>query len=148
MPPRVQPVSASALQASLDVRVVLGRLRRRFMSVTDRDDITPAQASVLARIGRGEVTTASALASAEHVRAQSMAVTLATLEQLGLIIRTADPSDGRRQIVELAEAGRGRVDVARDAGHEWLATSLQSQFTEDERQQLIAAMRLLERLAG
>ena len=46
MPPRAQPVSASALQASLDVRVVLGRLRRRFMSVTDGDDITPGQITV------------------------------------------------------------------------------------------------------
>jgi DNA-binding MarR family transcriptional regulator len=118
------------------------------MSVTDADDITPTQASVLTRIGWGEVTTASALATAEHVRPQSMAVTLATLEQLGLIVRTADPTDGRRQLVELTEAGRGRVDVARDAGHEWLATSLQSGFTEDERQQIIAAMRLLERPAS
>ena len=148
MPPRAQPVSASALQASLDVRVVLGRLRRRFMSVTDADDITPAQASVLMRVGRGDVTTASALATAEHVRPQSMAVTLASLEQLGLITRTPDPTDGRRQIVELTDAGRNRVDVARDAGHEWLATSLQHEFSEAERQQIIAAMRLLERLVS
>jgi DNA-binding MarR family transcriptional regulator len=148
MPPRVQPVSASALQASLDVRVILGRLRRRFMSVTDGDDITPPQASVLMRVGRGDVTTASALATAERVRPQSMAVTLAGLEQLGLITRTPDPTDGRRQIVELTDAGRNRVDVARDAGHEWLATSLQNEFSEHERQQIIAAMRLLERLVS
>src|SRR5689334_1655203 len=126
MAPPVQPVSGSALQASLDVRVVLGRLRRRLMAVTDADDITPAQASALMRVGRGDVTTASALAIAEHVKPQSMAVTLAALEQLGLITRTADPADGRRQIVELTEAGRRRVEGARDAGHEWLATHMQS----------------------
>jgi DNA-binding MarR family transcriptional regulator len=148
MAPRVQPVSASALQASLDLRVVLGRLRRRLLSVTDGDDITPAQASVLMRVGRGDVTTATALATAEHIRPQSMAVTLAGLEQLGLITRTADPTDGRRQIVELTTAGRDRVEGARDAGQEWLATSLQNEFTESERQQVITALRLLERLVS
>lgn len=146
--PQVEPVSASALQASLDVRVVVSRLRRRLMSVTDATDITPAHASVLMRLGRGDVSTASALATAEHVRPQSMAVTLSTLEQMGLIARTPDPSDGRRQIVELTDAGRQRVEGARAAGQEWLATSLQSRFTEDERQTIISAMALLERLAG
>jgi DNA-binding MarR family transcriptional regulator len=141
-------VSASALQASLDVRVVIGRLRRRLMAVTDADDLTPTQASVLMRLGRGDVSTASALAIAEHVRPQSMAVTLSALEQLGLISRTPDPSDGRRQIVELTDAGRERVEGARAAGHEWLATSFQTQLTEDERQAVIAAMALLERLVS
>ena len=143
-----EPVSASALQASLDLRVVISRLRRRLMGVTDASDITPAQASVLMRVGRGDVSTASALATAEHVRPQSMAVTLSTLEQMGLISRTPDPSDGRRQIIELTDAGRERVEGARAAREEWLATSLQEQFTEDERQAIITAMALLERLVS
>lgn len=117
------------------------------MAVTDGTDISPAQASVLTRIGRGEVSTASALATAEHVRPQSMAVTLATLEHRGLIRRTPDPSDGRRQIIELTVAGNERLENVAQAREEWLATSLQSEFTEDERQLIIAAMALLERLA-
>jgi DNA-binding MarR family transcriptional regulator len=145
---RADRVSASALRASLDVRVVISRLRRRLLAVTDADDISPAQASVLMRVGRGDASTASALATAEHVRPQSMAVTLSTLAQLGLISRTPDPSDGRRQIVELTDAGRERVESARAAREEWLATSFQKQFTEDERQTIIAAMALLERLVS
>lgn len=141
-------VSSSALRASLDVRVVVSRLRRRLMEVADADDITPGQASVLARLGRGDVSTASALATAEHVRPQSMAVTLAQLEQMGLITRTPDPSDGRRQIIELTAVGRERVEGARQAREEWLTTSFQAEFTEDERQVIIAAMALLERLVS
>jgi DNA-binding MarR family transcriptional regulator len=139
-------VGSSALQASLDVRAMVSRLRRRLLAVTDDGDITPAQASVLTRLGRGDVSTASALATAEHVRPQSMAVTLATLEQRGLITRTPDPTDGRRQIVELTADGRGRLEGVREAREEWLATSFQSAFTEDERQVIIASMALLERL--
>ena len=148
MATQAQPVSASALQASLDVRVVVGRLRRRLLAATGTDDITPGQASVLTRLGRGDVSTASALATAELVRPQSMAVTLATLEQMGLILRTPDPSDGRRQIIELTDAGRERVDGNRAAAHEWLASSLQNQLTEEERQIVIAAMGLLEKLVN
>jgi DNA-binding MarR family transcriptional regulator len=148
MPAEAEPVSSSALRASLDVRAMVSRLRRRFMAVTDAGDISPAQASVLTRIGRGDVSTASALATAEHVRPQSMTVTLAALEQMGLIARTPDPSDGRRQIIELTAAGHQRLEGVRQAREEWLATSFQSQFTEDERQVIIAAMALLERLVS
>jgi DNA-binding MarR family transcriptional regulator len=148
MATQARPVSSSALQASLDVRAMVSRLRRRLLAVTDDGGITPAQASVLARLGRGDVSTASALATAEHVRPQSMAVTLATLEQAGLIARTPDPTDGRRQIVELTTEGRERAEGVRAAREEWLTTSFQNAFTEDERQTIIAAMALLERLVS
>jgi DNA-binding MarR family transcriptional regulator len=141
-------ISATALQASLDLRVVVSRLRRRLLSVSGSADVSPAQASVLARLSRGDVATASALAAAEQVRPQSMATTLATLEEAGLVIRRPDPADGRRQLVELTDAGRERVEGARDARDEWLATSLEEQFTEAERRTIIAAMRLVERIAG
>jgi DNA-binding MarR family transcriptional regulator len=143
-----KPRPSSAFQASLDVRAMVSRLRRRLLSVTDAGDITPAQASVLTRLGRGDASTASALARAEHVRPQSMAVTLGTLEQQGLITRTPDPSDGRRQIVELTADGHERLDGVREAREEWLATSFQNAFTEDERQVIITAVALLERLVS
>ncbi len=148
MPTRTDQAGRSALQASLDVRVVFSRLRRRLLAVTDADDLSPSQASVLRRLGKGEVSTASALALAEEVKPQSIGVTLAGLEQLKLISRTPDPTDGRRQIVEITATGRERVEGARQALEEWLATSLQEQFSEDERQTIIAAMALLERLVG
>lgn len=141
-------VSSSALRASLDVRVIVNRLRRRFMAVTNVGDVSPAQASVLTRLGRGEVASAIALAMAEGVRPQSMGVTLAQLEERGLIVRTPDPADGRRQLIELTVAGRERLEGVRQAREEWLAASLQTRFTEDERQVIIAAMQLLERLVS
>jgi DNA-binding MarR family transcriptional regulator len=140
--------SSSALQASLHVRAIVSRLRRRLLEVADAEDMTPGQASVLTRLGRGDASTASAMATAEHVTPQSMGITLAQLEQMGLITRTQDPSDGRRQVVELTAAGRARVEGARQARKEWLATSLQTEFTEDERQLIITAMALLERLVN
>jgi DNA-binding MarR family transcriptional regulator len=139
-------MSSSALRIALDLRVVVSRLRRRLMEVTDSDDLTPSQASALRRIGGGVTVTASALAAAERVRPQSMAVTLSTLEERGLISRTPDPADGRRQIIEVTNAGRERVEGARHAGAEWLAATVQEEFSEDEQQAILEAIALLERL--
>jgi DNA-binding MarR family transcriptional regulator len=138
----------SSSVAANEIRVVLGRLRRRLREVATGDELSPSQASVLARLGKGEASTASALATLEGVRPQSMAATLAGLEQLGLLDRTPDPSDGRRQLVTLTEAGRQRDSGNRAARAEWLARALEERLTEEERTTVVAAVRLLDRLVA
>jgi uncharacterized protein with von Willebrand factor type A (vWA) domain len=49
-------------------------------------------------------------------------------------------------VVSLTAAGRESVGDKRAAGEEWLARTMQDRFTEAERQQLISALALLERL--
>jgi len=139
--------ASSALQASIDVRVAFGRLRRRLSSVASGDQLTPSQASVLTRLAKGEAATASGLAAAEGMRPQSMAAILAALEQQGLVSRSPDPTDGRRQIVMLTKAGRARDHGNRQARDEWLTRAMLERFTEDERQTIIEAMALLERVS-
>ncbi|NEA44788.1 MarR family transcriptional regulator [Streptomyces sp. SID10815] len=87
------------------------------------------------------------MAAAEGVRPQSMATTLAALEQHGLILRSPDPADGRRQLVTLTEDGRERIEGNRQVRAEWLTRALDDRFTEDERQTLIEALALMERLS-
>ncbi|MEW2516811.1 MarR family winged helix-turn-helix transcriptional regulator [Actinacidiphila alni] len=146
MQSEVEPVPPATLQAALGMRVMVSRLRRRILQVTDGQDLTPSQASVLMRIGKGDAVTAAALAQAERVRQQSMAVTLSSLDRQGLIHRTPDPADGRRQIVELTDAGRERAEGVRQAGVEWLARALAERYDDEERRTLAEAMRLLGRL--
>ena len=90
--------------------------------------------------------TAAALAAAERIRPQSMAATLAALEQQGLVERRPDPDDGRRQVVSLSTAGRARIDGDRAARQEWLAREFAEKFTEAERRTLLDALSLLDRL--
>ncbi|MEV0151181.1 MULTISPECIES: MarR family transcriptional regulator [unclassified Nonomuraea] len=89
---------------------------------------------------------ASDLAAAERVRPQAVAPTLAVLEERGLIERRPDPGDGRRQLVSLSPAGRALFEDSRRAGEEWLTRAMQEHYTEAERQTLIQAIALLERL--
>ncbi|GGI96778.1 MarR family winged helix-turn-helix transcriptional regulator [Streptomyces brasiliensis] len=140
-------ISGSAARAARDLRVVFSRLRRRIREVSQDADLTPSQESALTLVGKHGAATASALAAAEGVRPQSMATTLAALNQHGLIRRTPDPDDGRRQLVTLTEAGQARVAGNRQAREEWLARAFQDRFTEDERATVLTALELMERLS-
>jgi DNA-binding MarR family transcriptional regulator len=136
----------SAARAAREVRVVLGRLRRRLREVHDDSELTPSQTSVLSRLAKDGPAGASDLAAAERVRPQSVAATLAVLDERGLIRRRPDPADGRRQLVSLSEAGRELFDDTSRAREQWLTRALQERFTDDERRTVIEAMGLLERL--
>jgi DNA-binding MarR family transcriptional regulator len=138
--------SPSAVEAARQVRAVVGRLRRRFRAASARADITLGQESVLALLSNHDGITVSDLAAAEGMRHQSMTTTVTPLLGLGLVQRRPDPEDGRRLRLALTDEGRQRVEEGRQARGEWLAGQLRDHCTEEERQTVIAAMSILERL--
>jgi DNA-binding MarR family transcriptional regulator len=142
------PDDITALEAALEVRAVLGRLRRRLREVSAGDALSPSQASVLARLAKGDIAVPSAasLAAAEGVRPQSMAATLGVLEREGLIRRVPDPGDGRRSLVEATDAGLGQEAGAGPARMEWFARVLGERSTAAERALVLQAMDVLERV--
>jgi len=142
----VQAISESAAQGARDIRVVFSRLRRRLRDLATGDDLTPSQTAVLTRLCKEGASSTSALAGAERVRPQSMAAIVAALEGHGLIQRAPDPDDGRRQVITLTTAGRKRAESDRQVREEWLARTLQDQFSERERRVIVEALALLQRL--
>ena len=139
-------IGESAVAAARDLRVVFSRLRRRLRGVAVGGDLTPSQTAVLTRLWKDGASSASALAGAERVRPQSMATIVAALDQRGLIERTPDPEDGRRQVVSLTEAGHERAESDRQVREEWLALAMQERYSERERRIILEALSLLERL--
>nr|WP_296066045.1 MarR family transcriptional regulator [uncultured Actinoplanes sp.] len=139
-------VPESAVRAASELRVVFSRLRRRLREVAGFGDLTPSQTSVLSRIEKSGPASASDLAAAERVRPQSMAAILAAIQEHGLIQRTPDPADGRRQLVSLTKAGRERIAGSRRAREEWLARAFAEDFTEGQRQTILEALSLLDTL--
>ena len=132
-------------QTAVDLRTVLARLLRKLRETTN-DAITPSQASALSRLGKGCVSTVSALALAERVRPQSMAAIVEALEGLGFVTRSQDPNDGRRQIVDLTEAGWAQIAGQKEAGVAWLDQALTEQVSQAELMTLAAATAILERI--
>jgi len=141
-------VSERAVRAAADLRSLVSRLRRRFRELRVGDGLTPSQTAALNRLGKEGPFSASELAGAEGMRPQSMATILTVLDQHGLIERNPDPDDGRRQVITLTGAGRQRFEGDRQARREWLARAMQERYSDAERDTIIEALALLERLVG
>jgi DNA-binding MarR family transcriptional regulator len=134
---------ASAVQAA--VRLLVQRLRQTHTA--EGGDLTSSETSAMARIDRTGPTTPTELARLERISPQSMGATLAALEERGLVVREADPADGRRAILSLTQAGQELLRRRRSARSELLSHALANNFTRAELQQLKVAAPLIERLA-
>ena len=136
-----------AAQAARELRVLVGRLRRRLREVDSVHELTASQLAVLGRLDRDGSASTSDLAKAERVRPQSMAATVAVLEERGLIARRQDPDDGRRQLIELTPVADEVVSGSRRARDEWLERALRERFSPEELATVIEALGMLERLS-
>jgi DNA-binding MarR family transcriptional regulator len=142
------PVSPGEIEELAgELRVSVGMLMRRLKHADPSDDLTMPERSALSLLDRGGPMTSSELARHDRVSPQSMGVTVAALEQRGLIARDRDPEDGRRIMLSLTEAGRQVVHSRRGARTELIARALRDGFTRAERAQLRAVVPLVERLA-
>ena len=132
-----------------ELRVVLGRIVRRLRAErAQRRGLPLAQVIVLGRLDRSGPSGISALAAAEHVRPQSMAATVAALEDAGLVARTPDADDRRRVAIDLTPAGRQVLAEDRAQRVGWLAEAIRTDLNARERKVLAEATGLLARLAG
>jgi len=128
-----------------ELRMVLGHLVRRLRA---ERRFSLSQAAVLGRLDREGMRSIGDLAIAERVRPQSMTQTISDLEGDGLIERHADPSDGRRSLVELTEQGRLTLEADRRHREGWLARAIAEDLSEEEQRVLMQALGLLRRLSG
>ena len=127
-----------------ELRVVLGDLMRRLRA---EHSFSLSQGTVLGRLDREGPTSIGELAVAERVRSQSMTQTVGDLEADGLIARQADPTDGRRTLIELTERGRLTLAEERRRREGWLAGAIDADLDEREQRVLADAVALLARLA-
>ena len=142
----MEPLPLEVIRAASDLRALVGRLSRRLRQTSIVGEMTLSQASVLSLLEREGPATSGVLATRERISPQSMGAILFSLEALGLVLRTPDPTDGRCIVISLSEAGLQAVHGARRQREEQLARALADNFTAEEQHILIAALPLLERL--
>jgi DNA-binding MarR family transcriptional regulator len=134
-----------AEELAQDVRSVLGRLVRRLRAEAAAEGLTWSQGAVVRRLESAGGMTSAELARAEGVRPQSMSATVAMLEAEGLVRRAPDPTDGRRVVLTLTDAGRAARTQARAVKQKWLAAALQD-LSPPERAELRRSLDVLARV--
>lgn len=132
-----------ALLAS-ELRVVLGQLMRRLRA---EHQFPLSHGAVLGRLDREGTQSVSDLAVAERVRPQSMAQTVSDLEGDGLVVRSPDPGDRRRALVQLTDEGIATLQADRRRREGWLAGAIADDLTPEQRSLLEDAVELLRQLA-
>jgi len=121
------------------------RLRQEAFEAEGRGELSPTLTAALATVDIHGPLTPSELAERERVRRPTATRSVASLEQLGLVSRTPDPSDGRAYLVATTGEGRALLRRLRTRKNAYLAKRLRD-LDPDEVATLERAAGILERL--
>jgi len=91
--------------------------------------------------------TAGALAAADRLQPQSVTRVLAELESAALIQRQANPVDKRQRVFSISAAGHAALQADMRQRDEWLAAVMHGNLSDLERDVVLLAAGILERLA-
>ena len=147
MPEAVQTDAVLATAMRISISRLARRLRVERLGLggteTVLSDIQPA---ALAALARHDSMTPGELAEHEKVQPPSMTRVIAVLEERGLVRREPHATDRRQVILTVTNEGRDVVQRVRRRREAWLAQRLQ-ELTPDERQILLAAAPILEKIS-
>ena len=128
------------------LRMLVGKLGRKLRESAPPGELTWSQVAVLGYLVRDGAMTVTELAAAEGVRSQSMGATVATLLEAGMVTGEPDPHDGRKTRYRPTDACLAVIAASRARRDDWLIEAFEARLTPTERQQLIDAIPLLQRL--
>jgi DNA-binding MarR family transcriptional regulator len=139
---RVKDVD-SRLAGDLSLAVI--RLSRQLRFRRPDSSVSLSQLSALATLHKEGAMTPGALAIRERVRPPSMTRVIAALGDMGLVVRTPHPVDGRQVLVSASDSGVELLEAERRASQEWLQRRLAT-LNVDERATLLRAADLMSAL--
>jgi DNA-binding MarR family transcriptional regulator len=131
------------------LRISVSRLARRLRVERQAEglaSLSDTQLAALAVLERHGPMAPGELAEHEKVQPPSMTRVIAVLEERGLVMRAAHPTDRRQVVLTVTEEGRALVSQARRRRDAWLAKRLK-ELTPEERALLRAAAPVLEKLS-
>jgi DNA-binding MarR family transcriptional regulator len=112
------------------LRLVIARAGRR-MRQEAGGGLSPSLTAALATVDRHGPITPSELAARERVQRPTATRLIARLEQEGLVIRAADPTDGRSCLIAPTAKGRTLLRELRTRKDAYLARRLRDLSPED-----------------
>ncbi len=139
--PEKQPDALALAEA---LRVTFGTFVRGVK--TEANTPTTSQSETLSLLDRRGPLSVAELASLRSVRHQSMRLVANQLEFDGLVEKQPDPADGRSQLVSITDKGRDQLSRSREARTSKIAALIAERLSDEDRQALQAAIRVIERL--
>ncbi len=136
--------TVSSAELAERLRVGLARAARRLRQEAG-SGLSPSLTAALATIDRHGPLTPSELAERERIRRPTATRLLTALEDQRLVLRTADPGDGRSSLISASAAGRRLLRDARTRKDVFLARRL-DRLPAADRATLDRAAELLEGL--
>jgi DNA-binding MarR family transcriptional regulator len=106
------------------------------------------QVAVLGRVMTHGPITPGEIAAQLRMLPQSLTRTFAALEAQGLMVRTPDPGDGRQYLLSVTGEGRAALRAEMAPRDRWLARAMNDVLTPEERDQLLTAAELMQRLVA
>lgn len=104
------------------------------------------QVAVLGRLATHGPITPGEVAGQLRMLPQSLTRTFAALEAAGYLHRMPDPADGRQSLLAVTAAGQAALRAEMAPRDRWLARSMATMLSADERRLLLDAAELMERL--
>lgn len=139
-------MTVDSAEAAARLRVAITRLFRT-LRASSPGGLTQSQWSALVTVETHQPVRVGDVADREGVSAPTATRVVASLESLGLIGRETDPQDRRSAYVSLTDAGRQKLEWARNMRTAALSKRL-SGFPPDDMQRIVEILPLLERLAS
>jgi DNA-binding MarR family transcriptional regulator len=133
-----------APQLASRLRLAVARTARRLRQEAG-GGLSPTLTAGLASIENHGPLTPSELADRERIKRPTATRLIRTLEEGGLVTRTADVSDLRSSLIAITPEGRTLMRTLRTRKDLYLAQRLRS-LSDEERETLARAADLLERL--
>ena len=134
-----EPKTQDLTEQAAHLRLAITRTARR-MRQEAGSQIGPAATAALATIEHHGPLTPSELAKAERIQRPTATRLIARLEQEELVVRAADPADGRCSLISVTAEGRALLRRLRKRKNAYLARRMRDLPSED--------VATLERAAG
>ncbi|MQY30598.1 MarR family winged helix-turn-helix transcriptional regulator [Nocardia aurantia] len=131
--------STEELAEAADLYLAIGRVTRVLRRSGDLGSLSQGSAAALGTLVRSGPMRLSDLAAVEHVTAPTMSRIVSGLEKHGYVVRSADPGDGRAQLLTVTERASALVNGLTSARIQRFAAALE-QLDPAERRTLLAGL--------
>ncbi len=143
----------TTLAADVELLAAASQIRRGATSLAARARVERGgalsfnQTAVLGQLFKGGAMTPGELAERLRVQPQSLTRTFTALDERNLVRRMPDPGDGRQSLLSITAAGRRVLGEDMRPRDIWLARTIERELTVAEREILVVAAKLMERLS-